>query len=81
MPQRALSERWLWPSEHLRGGLVLHLEKTIKLESIFVPYIMPLLWKVQRYTVIRDGSGSEHLLSKKLQPKNKAGGALPQAPP
>jgi hypothetical protein len=65
MPQRALSERRLWPRRHLRGGMVLHLIKTSKLESIFVPYIMPLPWKVQRSNVIRDSYGSEHRLFEK----------------
>src|SRR5258708_17710778 len=45
----AQAKRRLWRSVHLRGGLLVHLSKTDKLEFIVVPYIMPLLWKVQRF--------------------------------
>jgi len=75
------AKRRLWRSVHLRGGLLVHLSKTDKLEFIVVPYIMPLLWKVQRFKSYLGQLAEASTGAEKPGGKNKAGGALPQAPP
>jgi hypothetical protein len=57
---------------------MLHLFKTNTLEFIVVPYLMPLLSKVQRCNLSATVSG---IGFENQGPQNKAGGALPQAPP